>query len=523
MIVELEKGIMQIYRLSGIGLMLGVVLLGGVACSEEPPTTEEVSAQANELLDQGQIEPAIRILENQLAEDPERVDLLEPLAFAYSAAGDPMMAAVTFAQISEIAPSEPEYLLYAAQSMQEAGDVKGATERYREYLVHRPDERGIWRILAELEQDQGNRSEALEAYLEAEEIEPSPDQKLEIGNLYLEANNLAQAQSWFARALNADSDYRDEALLGLLETAIRSRRFSDADNLMQRLDSEYPNRLDESELAYVRDQLEEWRQRREDAKEALAALERRQEQEDSSSAESSEEEASGSDSPEPEEPSDDAVAESSRENEEREEASETESREESGAEARERESDSAGSLAQQEAEEPEQESTEEESTREAEVEATPEFQNWLGRARAAAKGGRWQDAVGAYKKALLQDDLYADVWAELSEAYLQTGQYRWARATASEAQRRDPDNPKYVMQHIRAAQNIMEPDRLLKEMERAYRQHPNTPDIILVLARAYLELDDNTRNARILLDRYLDIAPQDHPKRDEARELRSQL
>ena len=63
----------------------------------------------------GQIEGAIGLLEKGLEAHPNRVDIMEPLAFAYSASGDPVMAGITFKRIAELVPEEPEYLLYSAE------------------------------------------------------------------------------------------------------------------------------------------------------------------------------------------------------------------------------------------------------------------------------------------------------------------------------------------------------------------------------------------------------------------------
>ena len=71
-----------------------------------------------------------------------------------------------------------------------------------------------------------------------------------------------------------------------------------------------------------------------------------------------------------------------------------------------------------------------------------------------------------------------------------------------------------VLQFIRAAQRTMEGERLLREMERAYRDFPNQPEIILVLARAYRDAA-NQRNARLLYQKFLEIVPADHPSRGD--------
>ncbi len=441
--------------------------------------------QAETLLDAGQIESAIRILEQCRERAPERVDILESLAFAYSAAGDPILASLTFTEIAEIVPERSEYLLYAAESLLEAGDRKGAVSQYERYLERRPGDRAVWVALADLHIERGRLNKALEALLEAEKAQSQPSQQLAIGNLYLRMKNLAQAQSWFGKALQGGAEVRDEALLGLLETAIRARRFNDAEALVERLDAEYPGRLEQSELEPVRDQLLAWRERREASEEAVAALDDRgridrSEPEEEDAAETLQEE-------DPPETGEEGAAV---------ESAPREAEEEPSAEIRESVAMEAGTEAENQ-----------------ERPAEPAVEGPLERGRAAREAGNLQEAIRHFKRALVLDDTQSGVWAELSQLYLESGNDRWAQATASEALRRDPDNPKRVLQYLRAAQQTMEGPRLIREMEAAYRAFPRQPEIVRVLAQAYAE-EGNFRNARLLFREFLDLVPEGHPSRE---------
>lgn len=453
-----------------LGFILLLIFSG---CGERQVPVEEIVQQADSLLEVGQLEGAITLLENGLETHPNRVDMMEPLAFAYSAIGDPVMAAITFKRISELVPEEPEYLLYSAESLLEADDNKGAVARYGEYLEARPGDRAVWVTLADLQARSGRISEALEAYLAAEGVEARPVQAVAIGQLYLRSQNLAQAQTWFARALEGDAEVRDEALLGLLETAIRSKRFSEAEQLLQQIDAEYPGRVDQSSLDGVRDQLAEWRRRREAALEALAALE----------AKAAEEQAVVEVATEPAEtPATDAAV----------------------AEVLETPSESVPE------EEPVVESVPAEPVVEAPARARPG--DHLAWARQYRDEGNFDEAIRRYKQALVENDNQPQVWAELSELYLKTGQDRWAQATAKEALRRDPENPKLILQFLRTAQRTMDAEVVIAEAENAYRKFPNQPEIVLVLARAYAD-QGNARNAFLLFRKFLELVPSDHPER----------
>ncbi len=436
-------------------------------CGKKEVPVDELVLQAEALLDEGQIDAAVLILENCQEREPSRVDILEPLASAYSAQNDPYMAAITYKMIADLVPEQSEYLLFSANSLIEAQDMQGAVARYQEFLAVRPDDRAVWIGLAEMLAGVGRMGEALEAYLAAEELESRPQQQVAIGELFLRSQNLAQAQVWFARAVEGGADIRDDALLGLLETAIRSRHFSEAEALLRQIDAEYPGLVNQTPLDSVRDQLAEWKKRRAAAQAALAALEEHE-------MEISQPEVT---QPVVEEP--EVVT--------TEPAPEQPPVEEPVVE-----------------EEPEIVSTvpviEEAPAR---VDSEDEL---LVKARNYNREGNLPEAIRHYKQALVKNDNQPEVWAELSNVYLESGSDRWAQATANEALRRDPDNPKLVMQFLRAAQRTMDGRKIIIEMEDAYRRFPEHPGIVLVLARAFAD-QGNTRNAILLFERYLILVP----------------
>jgi tetratricopeptide (TPR) repeat protein len=328
----------------------------------------------------------------------------------------------------------------------------------------------------------------LECLLAAEQIEARAAQKIRIARLYMARANLAQAQTWFSRALD-DTATREQALLGLLETAVRAKRFADAEVLMGRLDAEYPSRLDQTDLAVLRPQLLEWRRHQDEAVAALAALEERPALSERGAAM---------------EPETNAVAQAASEHaatETSEEAEVVVASEGTGAEGE-------AAIA------PEGEAIVEEPVPDLSPDKVTE-------ARTFVEVGDLRGAVSAFKQALVENDARPEVWAELSEVYLALGEDRWAQATASEAARRDATNPKYALQYLRAAQRLLPPERLTEEMEAALRRFPGQPEIMLVLARAYAE-QGSVRNARILYEALLREAP-DHPQRSRVEAELSQL
>lgn len=453
-------------------LML-VLLSTLMACSKPEPTLEERLASVQSLQDAGELQQAIERLEALSAEYPERVDILETLAFSYIESEQQLLAGFTFTTIAEMVESQPEYRIYAAESFASVNDRDAMLEQYRAYLREVPNDRNIWLVLAETLDSAGNRSEALDAYLRVDRLRADGATRVRIGQLYLQADNLSQAQSWFARALNDFPHTEEDALYGLFETAWQSRRFADAEQLLEALEEINPSRIDDSELADAKQQLREWRQRQDEAAAAAAAIAERRERET---------ELLDIDLAEAAEPTDREPAETTDRRPER--------------------------TASEEAPEPGP-ATDDDDIRV--------------RARAALVRGNPAEAVRLFRQALVDHPNDAALWRQLSDAALQTGDTGWAQAAASEAQRLDPDNPRTVLQYIRASSDQWTPERWLQEMESAYRRFPRTPEIILHLARGYLSLENNRRSARLLFDEFLRIAPEDHPERPMVEAERSRL
>jgi len=450
-----------------------------VACGPAEPTLDQTLAAANQALDEGRVDEAIARMEAWEERHPGTLEILDPLAFAYASKGDDVMAAFWFTRIAEVDPSQPEYLKFAAESLRKSGNLRGAADLYRQYLEREAADHAGWATLAAIEEELGNRNAAIEAWIQADRAQPDPIAQVAIGRLFLSAGNLAQAQSRFAAAANGTGPARRDALLGLLETAIRAKRFADAEKLVAEIDREFPGAIDSSRIAAARPQLIEWR-RQTDAATAAA------EQLVAAPAPAPEPEAAAEPTPAPDEP---AVARFPEDKEGMVDAEEER--------LRTLETPAVAAPA---------------PPPPAVTPAPPPAPTPLELARTARAAGDYPAAIQAYKRHLVGDDRDPEVWLELSDTYLLNGQSSWATATASEAMRRAPGDPRFVLHYFRAAQQTLPRQRLLEEMERAYRVFPDNPEVVLALARAYDELEGNERNAGMLYLRFLDIAPPSHPE-----------
>ena len=145
----------------------------------------------------------------------------------------------------------------------------------------------------------------------------------------------------------------------------------------------------------------------------------------------------------------------------------------------------------------------------------PTPSDFLKEARRSLESEDFTGAIKNYWASLNLDDKPAEIWHELSGLLLEDGQTGLAEATAMEAVRREPQSILYTMHYLRVAQTTKEPEAFLQEIMDAKQKIPDSPDIILTLARGYKAIDHNYRDAAILYRQFLDIAPS-HPERSKA-------
>lgn len=490
-------------------LILFTVLAFTFGCSNAEPTAEEVLAEAESLRTGGRVGEAISQLENFDLRNPGDLRIVEALAFAYLDEGDPATAAMFFARAAEIDPSQAEYLLMAGEAWETAGDPVTALALYAQYLEIRPDDRAVRLSLADKHAEAGNLDAARDLLLQANRNQPDSAVQLRLGQLFFGGNNLAQAQNWFDSAARFGDESRDEALLGLLQVVLRADRLADAEELVRVIDDEFPGRLDRSELAAVRAQLETWRMRQTAAREAAqgvlpSADETLAQASPPAPTPTGESVASApaaeppetSPTPEPDQPPPDKE----------ELVAQTEIRAQQAAEQTRPSGprslfptgNAAGMVP---------------------PEVSRDFLAFVESAREAAATGRHQAAIKDYQRALARSSDAPGVWSELSEAQYRMGEMQAAFASVSEAIRRAPRDPRIRLQYLRVLQGSQPIRQVITEIEAAQRDFPLNAEFSLVLARAHRDAG-NLRHARRYYEDFLQAAAPNHPERPNAeREL----
>ncbi len=464
-------------------------------CGPNMDDPAKVLERASLEIDGGRYQQAIDILEAYEERKPGNADIAEQLAFACSQKGDHRMAAYHFGRLAELSPDRQQALLFAAQSLVEAGDPSGAMMLYESYLSSNNADAGAALSFASLALQQGQPDKALGAYNLAYNAKPSGDTALAMARIYLDRGNDAQATIWYERALASHPESAGDALLGLAEIALRKKDFAQAEKLVERLNREFPGTLETSPLQNLPTQLAQWRQEQEKLRKAREALA-----------------AKPAPTPPPliqapvPVPEKETPARKARLS--KEEAVElAESQEENEA------ADAPPSAIVSESPAPPPPRI---------IERAPEkAPGPLDLARKAREEARYEDAAKLYPRALGSEPSAA-AWNEYSEVCMELGNSGQAFAASLEATRLDPYNAPYALQYLRVAQAVYEPRRFLGELVEMRRRFPDSPIITLALARAYWQVERNARNAGILYDEFLLKYPQ-HPLYDTAKKERDQL
>lgn len=444
-------------------------------------------AQAAQAADAGNLRQAVDILEVYNERKPGNADVVEQLAFTYGQMNDPLPASLYFSQLSQLRGGEPIYLLYAAQSLVDAGDASGAIRGYQDYLTVRPEDTGAWVALGELAANSGRAEVAINAYTRAHTLKPGPRSALRLGQLYLAQGNLAVAGQWLDTAAKAPDAPMADVLLAQLELALRHDQPEVEEALVQRLQTEFPGTIEQSRLSGVPARVAEWRAGQDEIQRKLEALR-------------------------------------AREAAEAEEAARKAAEETAAAQAAQQASgeDPVGTLEPTEVEPGRLLDKESAIVRmERPAPQQPQDNTALAEARAARELGDTATAARLYRSALATSES-AELYNEYSTFSAEAGNPQAAMGAALEALRLDPENAAYAMHYLSVAKDVQSGPRFLRELEQMQARFPDSPDILLTLARAYWRIGNNARNARLLYDRFIESYPN-HPLIAQARGERAQL
>lgn len=559
-----------------ITLVSTLILLAGCSSPEEKKAAHILEALS--LAEAGSNAEALTILEGLAAQYPNDIEILNSIGQIYSAEGDATMAAFFLEQVYLQAPEDTERLYQAYQSLEAANQPAG---HLLEKLTTQAPEAmtpELWIRLGQIRQAENKVQPALDAYLKGvdpDKAKPSPETAAAIGQLFVKVGNLPQAETWLEMAADNDDPNALTALFGLLEINLRQKDWTSAENIIARLDQQFPGAVDASQWQQARQELVRWRK----AQDVMQARLAQAEAEKKAAAEAAQAEAAKTEATEA---ANADMTESTRTSE----GSETDATEgkaqviadleaaEAMAEmpaievatpeigtdvtlVEDGETEEGGktitfdpSIAIEPADPeitfsvtydqaPLAEDTTYAVANTAAIEPADSFEAFpaedvapagairpserprtieelLADAETAELDRDFKSAIRKYWAAISIANNRAEIWNLLSRAYLVDGQLNNAETTALEAVRLDPREVAYTLDYLRVAQRTKTPDAFLAQLETAYDRFPASPEITLSLARAHERISRQTATARNLYLRFIDIAPN-HPLVPEAR------
>ncbi|MGJ8653523.1 MAG: tetratricopeptide repeat protein [Opitutaceae bacterium] len=533
-------------------ILTSLTLLGMIGCSGPEEKKNVLINDAAELRASGQNEDALAILEELATEFPNDPEILRQIGHIFDEQGDATMAAFFLEQAHQLNPDDVE-LLYQTYLALEAADqpANGLLEQLSTKAPEAmsPD---LWIRLGESRATENRTQPALDAYLKGvnpEEKKPSAETANAIGQLFIQVDNLAQAERWFKIAADNDSPDALTALFGLLEIKLRQEDWEASEAIIARLDTQFPGAIDASEWATARAELDGWRTAQKTMREEIALEEATKKEAAKVSNTAS------------------AVVTTKDKDDETTEAKSGKAQVVADLEA----AESLANTPAVEAENTEADGSDKtitydpsitiepaepditfevtfdeqgnsipttytventanvelvETTLSETIESTNvdpirpaaaprSVDELIDEANAATLDKNYRLAISNYWQALGTANDRHDIWNMLSQVYLIDGQHKNAETTALESIRLSPREINYTLDYLRVAQRSKTPREFLAELETAYDRFPQSPEVTLSLARGYERIAKNNLSASTLYQRFIDLAPS-HPLRPEA-------
>ncbi len=457
---------------------------------------------ANKNLDHGSPEQAIKILEELKIYHPHHPEILENLAFAFTAAEEFQTAAFYFSQLAEKYPKKIEYYKFSAQSWEKAGDLNSAIKLFEAYLLRDPRDWMAWRNLADLYLNTRQTSKAIRAYANSSQLRFDPELSLKAALLANSTGNLRDAEKGFFSLLQvADPVVAKRAHLGLLVIKHKRRQWDAVEGLLEMLDKNFPGAVEAEGLSRVQRDLEIWKQaflreqkRKKEAEERHKLLMEKQRERALQLA---------------------AIREAAKRK-----AEEAAVAEEAEAAAEGAAMEEVAAVGEEAA--PGQDIEEEPPPlpEKPPEEPSPE-QQALEKARMILASNPTQ-AVAQIWGIINRGMDSAEAFRELSLAYSHLGQFTASEMTALEALRRQPGNNRLLLGYLKTLQRNKSVSQVIGEIRKYRSKYPQNPDLLLMLARTCARPGGEPSAARNYYRQFISMAPN-HPEIDRARREASEI
>ncbi len=453
-------------------VLLSITCLAAIisGCASREERIQSVQAEANEALFADRSDLAIEILSEGLDKFPDSNELRIALARAVQNAGKLEEAAALLEEAVTLDPNADQLWVKIGELRASLGQSQAAITAFEAYLKNHAGDFLAWKAVALENEKLGKLTDAIKAAGKWNEITPSSQPALKLGQLYLASRNTAQARSWFSQAAAySDDGASKDALAELIKLETSLKQFQQATIWLTKYGQRYGSDFSDPRIQESKTILDSWDRARREIAAAAAELEKEREdleakriaEEEAQAKRQAEELANSIGIPQTQDAaSEDVSAEDANTGDAPvekapialfEDASETDSQSEIVPDADEQ----GGGLA-----------------------LTPYDQ-----AVTAYEAGNYDEAIALYWELLGNNDNDPQVWYRLSQAYYAKGNWYDAENTILQAKSRAPRSEVIANQYLRTIINTQNTTSVLEEIKALRLLFPQSPAIALTLAQ----------------------------------------
>lgn len=482
-------------------LILFATLIAFVAgCASREERIQNVQAKANAALFINDPATAINALREGLEKFPDSNELRIALSRAVQNAGNLEEAASLLEQALEQDPEMDQLWVKIGELRASLGQSQEAIMAFESYLKNHGGDFLAWKTVALENEKLGKLTAAIKAAGKWNEISPSAQPALKLGELYLASRNIPQARSWFSQAAAyADNFAAKDALAELVKLETSYKQYQQATIWLSRYTQRYGNDNSDPRIQESKTVLDNWERARREIAQAAADLEREREELEAQQLAEAEAEQKAA-----------ALANTVASQQTTEPAAQTSEPNETAGEAPSVEKPPLALFGDDEPEPIASNATEIESSSDA-LELGP-----YDSAVAAYEASNYEEAISIFWELLGENSNDPQVWYKLSQAYYAQENWFDAESTILEARRRAPRSEVIAHQYLLTIIKTQNTIRALEEIKAIRMLFPKSPAISLTLAQTLRNANAPRSNVAAAYRDFLSLTRRGAPGYEEA-------
>ena len=246
--------------------------LAGCASREERIQT--IQKEANDALFENKGAEAVSILRRGLEKYADSNEIRIALSRALQNDGETEEAVQLLEAAVEQEPANDQLWVKIGELRAQLGQSEAAIRAFESYLKNHGNDFLAWKAVALEYEKLGMLTQAIKAAARWNELTPSSQPALKLGQLYLASRNVPQARSWFSQAAAyADQHAPKEALAELIRLETSLKQLQQASVWLQDYAQRYPEAQSDPRVVEAKNVIDNWIRAREEISRAAADLE----------------------------------------------------------------------------------------------------------------------------------------------------------------------------------------------------------------------------------------------------------